>query len=588
MRLAKWSVKNYRSISQLEFDLDEFTALIGRNNSGKSNITESLRVYSKAVSKPNRHGDVWQESIVRDQNEANNLEFDAVFSLSLQEQEELAANLGNDLKSQNKDSLLSSGSLSLIRHRVVYSSKQIEREEFWLRINGDWSPYRYRNPDNTRHIEQINNPSEYELSNVEALYYHTDRQSKTVEQSDYTGYVLTEDLRRSIREYTGHVDEIGAIRRAEDDTKIKVRSSLARDAANLSNVLHTLSQNQKEKYQRIASEYIEIMEGVTDLTTPIQQSGSVTSTTIEVIENKNSYQLDEISSGSMEILALLTKLVLAEKETSLLIIEEPELHLHPEAEREVLRLITEISEETTQILVTTHSDVFVNSTRAGQIVRVVRDGSTTCRAVDSVGQELEDLGYDKSGFLQASAVVFVEGKSDERVIKQLSKVMGYDSNKHGIEFVELDGEGNIKSDGRSLVKLLYSFDIPYLFVSDSHESDPDDIRDELVSHINIREGDWHTTPEHFYILSGYGIEDYLIQMPQAIGSVVEARPENILDMINKVDDAQAVLNQIFNKYLNAEYNKSEHGMLIAKHANESNIPEELRDLILHIQSLPQE
>lgn len=42
MKVVEWSADNYKSIDQGTIELSDFTALIGKNNSGKSNIIDSL------------------------------------------------------------------------------------------------------------------------------------------------------------------------------------------------------------------------------------------------------------------------------------------------------------------------------------------------------------------------------------------------------------------------------------------------------------------------------------------------------------------------------------------------------------------
>ena len=591
MKLSSWSTNNYRSIESINIDIGSFTALIGKNNSGKSNIAESIVFYAKKIRNNIHIENVRNSEIVRDQDSSKNVEFEAIFSLSVEEQEIAAREITDQgLVDKDVDQMLTSGDVSSFRHRGVFSESGSITEEFYVRFENRWLPYQYRPNDHQKGVYSIKNPGRY-LDNS-GLFPYRIRDSDKIHQYNATGFgkVIPEPFQSWVMDFVTDAEKIGAIRRPEGDLKIREDTELNSDVRNLPNVLHTLSQNNKKKYKTIAENYIQVMEGVTDVTTPISTRSGTTKTTIEIIERNNSYTLDEISSGSMEILALITKLVLSENNVSILVIEEPELHLHPDAEREILELMNNITDDSPQILITTHSDVFVDSTDIEKIIRVVRDDYTECRKIGSVGKELADLGYKKSGFLQSNGVVFVEGKSDERVIKQLCHISEFDMDEEGIEWVELDGEGNIKSDGRSLIKLLYSFDIPYLFIADSHDEDPNEVLDDYLSHINSRKGEWHTTPDHFFILSGYGIEEYLIQMPDAIASVVNASVEEVHTTIEKIDgeDSYNLLNELFIEHLGVEYNKAEHGMLIAKHATQSEIPEELTELIDELKHLVEE
>lgn len=590
MELSRWSVENYRSIGSVEFEVGSLSVLIGKNNSGKSNISESIIEYFNTIGGRIHQGLTWTDTAVREKDAKRNIVFDATFSLTHEESEIVAEEISeNNHFNIAKESLLKTGRTSKLRHRVILSKQEVIKEDVSFGYKEQWIPYSFRNPEDPREIKLAAEVEEdlFSISDPDLLYsYDLENFKQTQPRSSRIGDLMPDSCRNWTKEFCQSVEEVGAIRRPKSSKSVSVNKKLREDAENLTTVLHTLSQNDREKYERIAARYVSIMEGVEDLRTPI--SGNAPDTTIEVLESDSSYKLDEISSGSMEILSLLTKLVLAEDSTSLLIIEEPELHLHPEAEREILDMMREVSNQGPQILITTHSKVFVDSTKAKQIIKVVRGDSTKCKKIDRVEEELEDLGYSKSEFLQSNAVVFVEGKSDERVIKNLAQKSGFNPTELGIHFVELDGEGNIRSDGRSLVKLLYSFDIPYLFVADSHDDDPAELTDEIVEAINSRDGDWYTTPGHFAILSGYGIEDYLIEMPHAIASVVDANVDEISSEKenSETDSSFEVLNRIFQKHLDTDYNKSEHGMLIAKHGDKSEIPREMADLLDQIRKLP--
>ncbi|WP_154019028.1 AAA family ATPase, partial [Halococcus agarilyticus] len=141
-------------------------------------------------------------------------------------------------------------------------------------------------------------------------------------------------------------------------------------------VLHSIDNTNRELFNKISEKYVEIMDGVTDLTVEYHLEGdSNNEFTIMVEEGsfEKKFNSKEISSGSKEILVLLTQVFLASENTDLLLVEEPELHLHPEAEQRVFDTIQQMSrDDGPQLLVSTHSDVFVNQSEVGDIVRIER------------------------------------------------------------------------------------------------------------------------------------------------------------------------------------------------------------------------
>ncbi|GAI40834.1 unnamed protein product, partial [marine sediment metagenome] len=47
MNLAEFTVKNYKSLREVEIDFGNYTALIGENGSGKTSVLEALYLFFK-------------------------------------------------------------------------------------------------------------------------------------------------------------------------------------------------------------------------------------------------------------------------------------------------------------------------------------------------------------------------------------------------------------------------------------------------------------------------------------------------------------------------------------------------------------
>lgn len=99
-----------------------------------------------------------------------------------------------------------------------------------------------------------------------------------------------------------------------------------------------------------------------------------------------------------------------------LAIEEPEAHLHPRAIHQLKRVLSEIS-LTQQVVVTTHSPLFVNKQSIGS--NVIVDKKKAKKAT-SVKQIRDCLGVKMSDNLSAAAVVLIcEGTADKRGLDSL-------------------------------------------------------------------------------------------------------------------------------------------------------------------------
>jgi putative ATP-dependent endonuclease of OLD family len=596
MELSQFEISNFRSIAQADFSPGDITVLIGKNNSGKSAIQKALLQYKRAVVDDIHLSNI-HKTHVRNWDKSLNVNFTADYYLTENDSTKLYKKLveNGETPRELNYSFLHHNSFSKIRHEISISRNGLSAERLFTSFRDNsllisevvFREYQGQRKKQAKKID-FGKSAESEEPVFTGRWYEYDDSYTPLR---HTESALFSPFNSVIEEFLSSIRFIGAIRRPEDAMQVGESHKLNQDADNLTQVLHTYSQNPPSKFRKIESTYQSIMNGVSGLTTPINGAAGTAKTTIKVHENtiKQGIPLKYISSGSKEILALLTTIVDAREDTNLLLIEEPELHLHPEAERKVFELISSVAEDGPQVFVTTHSDVFVNEAESDSIIRVARDKSTELHDLSgrSLDQELSDLGYDKSGLLQSRAVIFVEGKSDERVLRQLARKLDFDLKKHGVEIVDLDGEGNVKSDGKSLIKLLTEMDIPYRFILDSHSEDKDELLDKLLQHLNSRKGA-HTTPQNFIIWPSYGIESYLVEVPKAIHSVVGGDYENIEKMIEEnkdEEDKSIVLDEIFSEIIGEPYDKNHHGMLIARHVEPDEIPSDIADTVQEIKQI---
>jgi len=141
----------------------------------------------------------------------------------------------------------------------------------------------------------------------------------------------------------------------------------------------------------------------------------------------------------------------------LFLFEEPELYLHPTAQRILFEALTEIS-KTNHVLVSTHSPLFFSPEATGIFIKLAKKLDLNV-AVRPFGQALcVDLGSmdHKSRFQLISyetnntaffyqTVVLVEGDSELLVFPHLARVMdeSWGSDQTGVAFCRIGGKGNI-------------------------------------------------------------------------------------------------------------------------------------------------
>ena len=182
---------------------------------------------------------------------------------------------------------------------------------------------------------------------------------------------------------------------------------------------------------------------------------------------------DELGSGQAEILALSFAYAYAkafgQQSSLLLIIDEPESHLHPIAQQWLADRLTRLSTNGLQVVITTHSPHFVDLSRPENLVLVRREnGSNTATTVtqltrENFAQELILRGShpgrttpDSVGEFYASgatteitsgifakACVIVEGRTESLSLPELLRLVGFDPLRYGIAFIPVDGVANL-------------------------------------------------------------------------------------------------------------------------------------------------
>ncbi|MCX4920223.1 AAA family ATPase [Streptomyces sp. NBC_00687] len=138
----------------------------------------------------------------------------------------------------------------------------------------------------------------------------------------------------------------------------------------------------------------------------------------------------------------------------LLLFEEPEVFLHPRAQRKLFEALTVFSDYN-DVLVSTHSSAFYAPGATGTFVKVLKDHklnpptSRTC-VVDLSDMDARDqfeiiTHENNEAAFFANSVLLVEGPSDHFLVPHLARTLSpqWDFDKHGAAIAKVEGKGSI-------------------------------------------------------------------------------------------------------------------------------------------------
>lgn len=163
------------------------------------------------------------------------------------------------------------------------------------------------------------------------------------------------------------------------------------------------------------------------------------SVVIEYVENEKIYDIGLSGSGMRSLLNLATVLLLTKNQ--IVMLDEPDAHLHSTLQRAVARMVQDFAyDRGIQVLVATHAPDFISECDVGSIVWIDKDERIGRQATE-LSKVLVDLGSIKPSeafdSTATSKLLFVEGETDKRVLGTLLEQVDPQLNINAIRITKL-------------------------------------------------------------------------------------------------------------------------------------------------------
>jgi len=234
------------------------------------------------------------------------------------------------------------------------------------------------------------------------------------------------------------------------DEKLSIKAANEMITAQLSQAIG-LNFGQKTSIQFAESNFTKIAESLTLLFFP-NFSAEDQSLFRSLSQNSLGY------NNLLYIASILAELTLNEEEDTqplfkLLLIEEPEAHLHPQLQIRLLNHLKSVAEnnKNVQVIVTTHSTVLASSVELGSIIHLSKSTKPIATPLRSCGLPTNSslfinrwLDVTKSNLLFAGGVILVEGIAEQMVLPILAKMVLHDQD---------DGKRCLEDLGVSIINL---------------------------------------------------------------------------------------------------------------------------------------
>lgn len=234
--------------------------------------------------------------------------------------------------------------------------------------------------------------------------------------------------------------------------------------------------------------------------------------------------VDQLGNGmkSIYMLSLLEAYIEDEKRIpSIIMVEYPELFLHPSLQKAASRILYRLSRKN-QVIFTTHSPNMVANFTKGQICQIVLDeeGYSVAHQNTDIDDILNDLGYSANDFLNVDFVFIVEGKQDKTRLpllleKYYPEVHDEDGGLSRISIITTNSCTNIKTYANlKYMNQLYLRD-RFLMIRDGDGKDREELAGQLCryySEQNRQDIDKlpQVSRQNVLVLKYYSFENYFL------------------------------------------------------------------------------
>jgi len=432
MHIKSIEIKNFRNFSDFKINFTEgFQTIIGENNIGKSNFYWGIRlVLDRNLSYNSRN---LEEKEFHD---FVDLEIDTYSSISI----ELC---GDNLASMpNLHALKNSDDTVRISYLYAHKSKLIETDEEFDKIeikDFQWRLYGGGNGFNSEEIDNLNQVTFRDIEGINLYYISGFRNIN----SDLFG-----GSKSLLSEYCKS--------RTEADNELEsVKTILTKTSDDLNKLefISEISETVKNKNKEIAGSHFTFPVSLGFINDDDNEVWNQLKLFFNPKTGKN-IPLNVLGLGQKNLLYLslfLSRLINEQNtnEVNILLIEEPEAHLHPQLQKILFSNLSELLN--TQVFMSSHSTHIASDCNFKNLNIIYKNPDNIVKSFSPFIEKKEDkreqreelllkryLDATRSELFFSTAVIFVEGVAEQFIIPDIAQQLyGVNLTEHNISVVPI-------------------------------------------------------------------------------------------------------------------------------------------------------
>jgi ABC-type cobalamin/Fe3+-siderophores transport system ATPase subunit len=469
MRIKRLSIRNFRSIQSLDVDLPMVCALVGPNNAGKSNLLGAVRrVLGGGWVRVSDFGpdDIYLRDTERD------IEITCTLDPPLQY-----------VKFKNAPPTdVHALSFQYTRYKVGENKGQPRLEQKCMDAKGAAPMVLAKAPkrgEPHHYAPLVGLPSEVR-DQVPLIHIGTNRSLR--EQLPGARYSMLRQMFQAIDAGFHDTAQTVKVRRADGSEITMPRHERFRDL--MKRAMDLLRTDEFDAVERSIKRNALRQLGLDPAAdadkldlffTPMDTFSFYKSLDLVVKEGDFAISAQEMGEGMQNaiVLAILQAFEETRRKGAILLIEEPEMFLHPQMQRSLYKTIREIG-RTNQVIYTTHSPHFVSVPEYDEVllVRKLADGTaarpSTLPTNDRRREKMvKELDPERNELFFARRLLLVEGDTEKLAFPVYAGRLGLDLDREGATIVEVGGKRNLME----FAQIAASFEIPTGVVYDEDSSD---------------------------------------------------------------------------------------------------------------------